>query len=124
MQALFKVIIFSLLFFVATVRADIPFTAGPLTNPAINTILADTGPMIAGSTAPAFVVCSTVASVVVLEYRDAANAANLYSQVFTVPLNSCFHYLYPTSWTTVDDERVRLRLNSAIVGSIQASLIR
>ena len=125
MKALCKAAVLLLLLFPAIAGAQFPiFTAGALTNPAANTILADTGPMGLGSTAPAFVICSTVASVVVLEYRDAANVANLYSQVFTVPVSSCFYYLYPTSWSNDVDERVRLRLNSVIVGSIQASLVR
>jgi hypothetical protein len=120
-KLLFRVLI-GLFLFSASVSAQPPFTAGALTNPAINTILADTGPLLLGSTQPAFVVCSTVASVVVLEYRDATNTINLYSQVFAVPISSCFQYFYPLSWAVAPDERIRLRLNSAIVGSIQASL--
>jgi hypothetical protein len=99
-----------------------PYTGGILTNPAINTILADSGARPPGGKSPGFVVCSTVSAAFTMEYRDAANAVNLYSQVFTVVANQCFQYTYPVNFDTADQERIRLRLNAAITGSMQASL--
>lgn len=99
-----------------------PYTQGALTNPAVNAILADSGARPPGGKTPAFVICTTVAAVVVLEYRDAANAANIYSQVFTVSANTCFRYEFPPVFDTADQERFRLRLNAAVTGTLQASL--
>jgi hypothetical protein len=111
-----------LIVFAFTAHAAGPYTAGALTNPAINAILADSGPTQLSGKNPALVVCSTVAAVVVLERRDAANAVNLYSQVFAVPASSCFMYTYPQSFDAAENERFRIRLNAAITGSIQATL--
>ena len=100
-----------------------PFTAGPLTNPTANTILADSGAQPIAGFIPSFVVAATIGAVVVLEWRNAANDANLWSQVFPIQASSPYSYTFPGSVEVLSDgERFRLRLNATVVGQVQASL--
>jgi hypothetical protein len=95
---------------------------GALTNPAIDTILADTGPFNGSSPRScSAVIASTVAAVVFFEYRDAANAANVKSQAIPVAANELVRLEIPNLDTLVG-ERYRLRLNAAVTGVCQGSL--
>jgi len=97
-------------------------SAGPLVNPAIDTILADTGAIVSGGGGNLqMIVASTVACVVVLERRNALNTANISSQIFPVAAADPYDLKIVVGWA--DGERFRLRLNAAITGSAQASLI-
>jgi hypothetical protein len=98
-------------------------TAGLLTNPAIDTILADTGPAPTdGGIRGKMFMASTVQAVGVLEWRNAANTANIRSQAFVVPANSSLQIMleFPLNMST--GERLRVRLNAAITGVVQASM--
>jgi hypothetical protein len=98
------------------------FSAGPLTNPAIDTILADTGAAPANSATVIVVVASTVACVAMIEKRNALNTANVSSQVVPVPLNGIVSVKLPDiNW--VDNERLRVRLTAAVVGQVQCSIL-
>jgi hypothetical protein len=98
------------------------FSAGPLTNPAIDTILADTGAAPANSATVTIVVASTVAAVAMIEKRNAANTANVSSQVVPVTANGLVPVTLPDiNW--VDNERLRVRLTAAITGQIQCSIL-
>lgn len=101
-----------------------PYTQGPLTNPAANTILADSGARPAGGKFPAFVVSSSIAAVVVLEYRDAANAANIWAHTFPIAAMTPFPFQLPGNnyFDAAEGERFRVRLNAIIVGVIQVTL--
>ena len=98
------------------------FTAGAQTNPLIDTILADTGALTNGGvSAVTFCVSSTVAAVVVLEQRNAANTANIVSHIFPVAAMTPLIIEFP-GVPFAPSERFRARLNAAITGQIQVSL--
>lgn len=61
------------------------FTAGILNNPAGNTILADTAAL--PGTDQTVVLGADVATVATVEWRNAANSANIQSQVIAVAAN-------------------------------------
>lgn len=98
------------------------FSAGILTNPATDAILADTGALSgAGSGRIKVVLGATIAAICTLERRNSTNSANVNSQVIACVANSPFEMEVPgESWA--DQERYRIRLNAAIVGSAQASV--
>jgi hypothetical protein len=96
-------------------------TAGPLTNPVVNAILADTGPLGPGGKSWSVWVSSSVAAVVVVEYRDAANAANVKAHTIPMAAMSTILITLP-NLDTADQERLRLRLNAAITGVMQGSI--
>jgi hypothetical protein len=99
------------------------FTNGVLTNPAINTILADTGALTeaGGPVSTRVVVSSTVISAPIFELRNAADSANISSQALILAANTSLEIEFPVTWAA--GERLRLRLNAAITGLIQASII-
>jgi hypothetical protein len=98
------------------------FSAGLLANPVANTILADTGAMtVAGSAKLKLVMGADVGMVVFLEQRNAANSANINSQVLANAANSPYDLEIPgVEWAA--GERFRLRLSIALTGSAQASI--
>jgi hypothetical protein len=96
-------------------------TAGIQTNPLIDTILADTGAVADAVTRVTAVIGGNVAMVVHFEHRNAANNANLFSQVLAAAANAPF--VLPLDGLTVAaGERLRVRINPAVTGSVQASL--
>lgn len=97
-------------------------TAGLLTNPAVNTILTESDVFVGDGPRPCLVmVASTVACVVVYEWRNAANDANKQFQAFPVAANGFMRIDIPYV-DALEGERFRLRLNAAITGVCQASL--
>lgn len=106
-------------------------TAGILTNPAANAILADTGPQTyptsgdgSGTLNFTVIVSSTVACIVHIELRDAANAATIKSQAVILPANGTFQSIKNLAVPLNGGERLRLRLQAAITGSAQGSIVR
>lgn len=100
-------------------------SGGAFTNPAINTVLAEAVANGNGlPMSPNFICASTVASVAVLEWRDATNATNLKSQYILIPASTTIQIEVPsTQFYIGPNERMRLRLNAAITGSMQCSFI-
>jgi len=96
-------------------------TGGILTNPAIDTILADSGALAAGQTGVIFIFGGSVAAIATIEHRNAANTANLNSQVIAIAANDAKQYCLP-GIIFAASERIRLRLNAAVTGSLQASV--
>lgn len=98
------------------------FSAGILTNPVIDTVLADTGALAgAGSGRIKVVLGGNVAVIAVVERRNALNTANISSQVIACAANTVFEMEIPgEAWA--DQERYRIRLNAGITGSTQASV--
>lgn len=97
-------------------------TNGILTNPTGGTVLADSLALPAAKRSVTFVVATTVLAVVICEWRDAANATTIKSQAFMV--NASESLIFNLPWAVLDmqaSERLRITLNSTIVGSIQAS---
>jgi hypothetical protein len=102
------------------------FTAGVLTDPVTDAILADTG-AIAGALpnsycVNAIVISSNVAAVVILEQRNAANAANITSQAILIQANDTITYPRFCVVLTGVNQRIRLRLNLGVTGVMQASI--
>jgi len=92
------------------------FTAGVVVAPAINTILADTGPLPTGSYTVQGIINAGEQNTFTFEWRDAANAANLRGQVFqlsnagTIDQNVMFSSRFLVENV---NERFRIRLNAA-----------
>jgi hypothetical protein len=98
-------------------------TAGILTNPAIDTILADTG-AVATTSGPVdihVIVGGSVASIITIEHRNSTNTANISSQVVAFGANVAEEFDLKNIILAAS-ERVRLRLNAAVTGSIQGSI--
>ena len=106
------------------VEAGSPITSGVLTNPAANTILVDTGalPGPANHTYQ-LLVSSSVAAVVVIEVRDAANATNIWAHTIPIAAMQPFQLKVDSLSLEGDQQRIRIRLNAAITGVIQASVV-
>lgn len=110
-----------LLLSVPVFAAEVPFTAGLQTNPPANTILADSGPIDAlnqtGTDTIAipfkFVAAADVTALVMVEWRTAANDANVWSQPYPV---QAFSTVEGTEHVFLfhEGERVRLRLINGI----------
>jgi hypothetical protein len=98
------------------------FTSGVLVNPAIDAILADTGPAAAGEQSSVKVIIGgSIALIVALEYRNAANTVNVNSQIISSLTNAVEEVELPgLNYQT--GERFRLRLVAAVVGSVQGSI--
>jgi hypothetical protein len=94
------------------------------TNPAANTVLADSGAVTAaapdGTTYEYQVVASsTVAAQIQVQHRDAANASTVESFDVFLPAGVV---TFPVQVTLKSNERVRVVLVSGITGSISAAL--
>jgi hypothetical protein len=96
-------------------------TGGILTNPATDAIVADTGAYVGGQTQITAVIASTVASILIVEHRNAANTANINSQAVIVSANETYVLQIP-GVSLAPNERFRVRLFAGITGSLQASL--
>lgn len=100
------------------------YTAGVQTNPLANAVLADTGGVPADSTRRFEVICATtVSAVAFIEWRDATNVNNLRTQGVILPANqtSEIKFMWVPNFAT--GERVRVRLNAAITGVAQCSIL-
>lgn len=93
------------------------------TNPAANAIVADTGPALGDNARKWYTICSsTVSAILIVEHRDAANATNLHSQGFFLPANGTVTMGPDSALVVLNGERVRLRLNAAVTGSLWCSV--
>jgi len=63
------------------------FTTGPQTAPAAGTVLADTGPLPVGAYTVQFLTTAGEAQVMQMQWRNAANAANLWIMNYNVTVN-------------------------------------
>jgi hypothetical protein len=119
-----KFLLAAALLLAAAAQANTPVTGGILTNPVANTILVDTGPLDgpANHTIQIFV-SSSVNAVVVIENRDSANTANVWTHAFPIGANAPFQMKVDSFTTNGTGERLRIRLNANITGVIQASVI-
>jgi hypothetical protein len=92
-----------------------------LTNPAINAILADSGALAAGVTGVKILFGGSVAAIATIEQRDAANTANVKTQTIAIVANQVICIDLP-GVSFAASERIRLRLNAAVTGSLHASI--
>jgi hypothetical protein len=97
------------------------FTAGIQTNPATDAILADTGALVGNSGDVTVIVGGSVAAIYTIEHRNSANTANIASQVVATGINVAQEFTLP-GITTASGERIRVRLNVGVTGSLQASV--
>lgn len=96
------------------------FTGGIQVNPVINQIIADTLQLPAGVYGVELLVSATVNSAVVIEQRNAANTVNINSHIFPLAANTTEKLKLLLNLAA--DERVRLRMNAGVTGSVQGSL--
>ena len=98
---------------------------GLLTNPVANAIVAEL--VASGDNARKWkvVVSSSVAATVVVEHRDVANTANVpgHTQGFFVPANGSVNICSDIAIPIFDLQRIRIRLNAGITGSIWGSVL-
>lgn len=90
-----------------------------LTNPGDDAILADTGALGVGSKDVTVLIDAPDGGVAYLEERNALNTATIHSQRFVLYNALTFLQL---AITLGINERLRLRLESAITGTIQGSI--
>ncbi len=95
---------------------------GILTNPALDAILADSGALPACTTGVTVLLGGSVACICTLEHRNAANTANIASQVIAITANQLLPMDLP-GVVFAANERIRIRLNVGVTGSLQASLL-
>jgi len=96
-------------------------TAGVQTNPATDAILADSGALATGVTEATVILGASVACICTIEQRNAANSANVNTQVIAVAANAVEQITLP-GVNLAASERIRLRLNVGVTGSVQASV--
>jgi hypothetical protein len=98
-------------------------SAGILTNPATNAIMADTSALPDGGQTAVTVFCgSSVAAIFVVERRDEFNTSNISSQVISVIASGTIEVTFP-GITYASNERFRVRLIAGITGQAQCSII-
>jgi hypothetical protein len=101
-------------------------TAGLLTDPNTNTILADTGAIAAGSYQLTLLLFTTVACGVTFHYRDAANTSDIKTQQITISTETNGFQVIPinTPISIGANERFTLTLDQGFTGGvIQCGLV-
>lgn len=91
------------------------------TNPAANAILADSGALLAGQTGVKIILGGNIACVATIEHRDAANTGNVRTQTIASVANGVVDIDLP-GITFALNERIRVRNNVVLVGSVHASI--
>ena len=98
------------------------FSAGPQTNPADATVLADTGAIASGNNTGAVVVVTANAQAnVIVEQRNAANNATVQSQFVRIPANDTRSIDFG-SIQLAPSERLRVIQSGALTGVIHVSI--
>lgn len=104
---------------------DTPATGGQLAAPVINTVIADTGALAAGNYS-AYIVIAQDKSVsqndYALQRRDSANAANVWTQLFSTRDAAQSVVVLTFAFTVLASERLRIIMNTAGAGTVQASI--
>jgi hypothetical protein len=98
-------------------------TNGIVVNPAANAILADTGAMSEDMSHDYDIyLSSTVATAMVVEWRNATDTANVFSHILPIAANTTFVFTSRGSLMMLTGQRIRVRQNAAATGSVQASI--
>lgn len=100
--------------------------SGRITNPTLDQVLVDTGPLVAGVYFFSVFAAATVASAFELQWRNAANAATLKSQIVAVPANTTIWGFEVANGLYIDvaaSERIRIIQVAAVTGSVSVSLV-
>src|SRR6202162_1905053 len=101
-------------------------TAGLLADPSTGVILADTGPVGAGTYQLTLLLYTTVASGITFHYRDAANISDIKTQQITISTETNGFQVIPvnTPITIGANERFTLTLDQGFTGGvIQCGLV-
>jgi hypothetical protein len=104
-----------------------PFTAGELAAPVAGTILADTGALVIPANYAFFMMVSHMTAAgagtdFTIQRRDAANAANIWSQLVTILQGGSDYFVQQIVATIAANERLRLVVKSNAVGTVQGSI--
>lgn len=99
------------------------YSEGEKLNPADGTVLATTGKIMTGNnTGAGVIVAATVLAVVIVELRDAANAATRMNQTVRVLANDT--RVVPLGTQPLEPgESLRVIVSGAVVGSVHASIV-
>lgn len=93
------------------------------TNPAINAVIVDTGPLPAGDYFFQLMFESDANTRFLIELRNAANSATLDSQRVPLGADQFVQPIFGTKISIAEGERVRAIMVAALVGVVQASII-
>lgn len=105
-------------------RAGEPISAGPFSGTvAANTILADTGALTNNNHDISVYAACTVACVAIIELRDPTNTTTVWQQYLPLVANQANAFYFERFTIVSDGSRVRVRLNAAITGAAQTSMI-
>lgn len=100
-------------------------TAGIITNPTANQVIADTGPLPATAFVPTFMCWANVSCLITLRHRNATNTADLHTQQLFLSTEGTSFQLFglPTAVTLGANERLILTVDNVFTGQIQCSII-
>lgn len=100
------------------------FTEGIKNNAAAGVLLADVGAMLyEHHLVPVSILLSGQGSVIAeLQLRNAANSANVFSQIIIVPALGTVNFHIPTPMKVLVGQRLRIVTFAAVTGQCQASL--
>jgi hypothetical protein len=97
--------------------------SGRITNPVLDQVLCDTGPLPASTRYIMVVGAANVASVFELQLRNAANSATLKSQILAVPANGTGNIPESSNvFAMAEGERLRVIQVAAATGSVSVSM--
>jgi len=96
------------------------FTAGIVVAPAVNTILADTGPLPVGAYSVQWILTVREQNILAFEWRNAANSADLWLQRLETPPTGEVMPQFSSRFNVLNDnERFRIRVASAGTAAIE-----
>jgi len=94
------------------------FTIGSQVAPAIDTVLADTGQLPTGSYTANCVVSAEEGALFEFQWRNAANAANLWTQILRLHVTSGIGFIFFDFRLTVANANERFRILNAAAGGV------
>lgn len=98
-------------------------SSGRVANPVLDQVLVDTGPLVAKQRMFQVYISANANTVVEIQWRDAANAATLKSQVIAVPAFSFQQFQrFLEEIDMLANQRIRLIAVAAVAGMVSASL--
>lgn len=100
--------------------------SGRVTNPTLDQVLVDTGPLATGSYFFDVFAASSVAAIFEVQHRDAANTTTLKSQIVATPATSTtwgFSVPSSTYLEVVTNQRIRVIQVAAVTGNVSVSIV-
>lgn len=97
------------------------YTGALFTNPSANTVVCDTGPLVAGYWQMSLILSANTGLELIWQHRDAANETTLRSKIIPVTL-SILHLrnIFPVEVNA--NERCRLITRADVVGEVEGSI--